>query len=98
MQEAASVTAPEASTTSPKKVVKELRGSFLSSMPSAREKKAGGPGSTPGASGANNEKGDPQQPLDLDQFGINSPKAPQAKLAKTMKMQSPGSPNAKISK
>ena len=63
MKQAASVTPPEASAASPKKVLKDaLRGSFLSSMRSAREKKAGGSGSNPGA---NNEKAD-QQPLDLD--------------------------------
>ena len=67
-------------------------------MRSAREKKAGGSGSIPGAAGANNEKADQQQPLDLDQFGINSPKAPHAKPAKTTKPQSPGGMNTKISK
>ena len=98
MKQAASATPPEAAA-SPKKVLKDaLRGSFLTSMRSAREKKAGGSGSNPGATGANNEKVDQQQPLDLDQFGINSPKAPHAKPAKTTKPQSPGGMNTKISK
>ena len=98
MKQAASVTPPEAPAASPKKVLKDaLKGSFLNSMRSAREKKAGGSGSNPGATGANNEKADQQQPLDLDQFGINSPKAPHAKPTKTTKPQSPGG-NTKISK